>query len=147
MISAAAPRPFNQQDMDAVLRIWLDASLKAHDFIDAEFWRANLEPMRNLYIPASETYVIERESRVVAFCSLHDEQLAALFVAPDFQGMGLGKQLIAHAKTLRSQLTLGVYKANVASCAFYRSQGFAVSAEQIDEQTGQLEYLMTWART
>ncbi|AMS18276.1 MULTISPECIES: N-acetyltransferase [Pseudomonas] len=136
-------RRFEQQDMDAVLDIWLQASLKAHDFIDASFWQSQVDNMRNLYLPASETYVIERQSKVRGFYSLHDDQLAALFVAPAFQAKGIGKQLLAHARAQRPVLSLAVYKDNTASCGFYLAQGFVVTHEQTDEQTGQQEYLMS----
>ncbi len=135
-------RTFEQRDMEAVLDIWLRATLKAHDFIEASFWQSQVDNMRHLYLPASQSYVIEQDARVLGFYSLHEDRLAALFVAPECQGQGLGKRLLAHARTLRSVLNLGVYKNNTASCAFYRAQGFVVIREQTDEQTGQREYLM-----
>ncbi|MCF4980219.1 N-acetyltransferase [Pseudomonas gessardii] len=136
-------RPLDPTDLDCVLQIWLDASLIAHDFIDAAFWQSQVENMRNLYIPASQTFVIERQSRVVGFYSLLDQQMAALFVAPDCQGQGLGKQLVAHARRQRPVLTLAVYKNNSASYQFYLSQGFVVTHEEIDEHSGQAQYSMS----
>ncbi|WP_339532500.1 GNAT family N-acetyltransferase [Pseudomonas mucidolens] len=147
MTTPATPRPFTQQDMDRVLDIWLDASLQAHDFIEPAFWLHHVEDMRNLYIPASQTFVLERESRVVGFCSLHDDQLAALFIAPEYQRSGLGARLLEYAKSLRERLTLAVYTENAAGCGFYQAQGFTVIQQQTDEQTGHLEYLMAWSRT
>ncbi|RCU42881.1 N-acetyltransferase [Corallincola holothuriorum] len=135
-------RKYNEQDLEAVLDIWLKASVKAHDFVDAEFWQSQVENMRNIYIPASETYVFERDSEVVGFYALHENMLAAIFIEPELQGRGIGKMLIAHAKAQRSQLTLSVYKENVSSYQFYLSQGFAVLSEQTDEHTGHPEYIM-----
>lgn len=86
--------------------------------------------------------MLEDPSGVLGFCSLLGNQLAALFVDPAHQGKGLGKQLLEHAKNLRGELTLAVYKENAPSLAFYRSQGFAVLREQVDAQTGHAEYLM-----
>ena len=137
-------RTFEHRDMERILEIWLNASIKAHDFIDASYWQSNIETMRDVYIPASETYVIAEQTRVLGFCSLLGNQLAALFVDPDYQGKGLGKQLLEHAKKLRDELTLAVYKENGPSFAFYQSQGFGVVKEQIDEQTGRSEYLMAY---
>ncbi|MDC7232229.1 MAG: GNAT family N-acetyltransferase, partial [Spirochaetales bacterium] len=51
--------------------------------------------MRTLYIPASETFVFEQNSDVVGFYSLHEDRLAAIFVLPELQGQGIGKQLLA----------------------------------------------------
>lgn len=137
-------RTFEPRDMDRLLEIWLSASIKAHNFIDASFWQANIESMRDVYIPASETFVIEDSSGVLGFYSLLDNQLAALFVDPAHQGIGFGKQLLDHAKCLRNELSLAVYKENTPSVGFYTSQGFKRVKEQIDEKTGLAEYLMCY---
>lgn len=136
-------RKFNESDMDFVLDIWLAASIEAHDFVDASFWESQVESMRDIYIPASETYVFECKSKVVGFYSLNKDNLAAIFVSPEFQGKGIGKQMMSHAKKQRDRLTLSVYKENEASYHFYLSQGFTVISEQIDEHTGHREYRMS----
>ena len=101
--------------------------------------------MRDVYIPASETLVIEDSSGVLGFYSLLDSQLAALlFVDPTYQCKGFGKQLLDHAKCLRKELSLAAYKENTSSVGFYTSQGFKRVKEQIDEQTGHAEYLMCY---
>ncbi|WP_172562942.1 N-acetyltransferase [Vibrio furnissii] len=136
-------RKYNENEMDSVLEIWLSASVQAHDFISPEFWESQVENMRNIYIPASETYVYEVESKVVGFYALYENSLAAIFVSPELQGKGIGKQLLSHAKTQRAELSLAVYKENQASYQFYLSQGFKVLSEQLDEHTGHPEYTMS----
>ncbi|MEF2510091.1 GNAT family N-acetyltransferase, partial [Vibrio mimicus] len=84
-------RKYKESDLDSVLEIWLDASVKAHDFVDPEFWKSQVDNMRNLYIPASETYVYEIGSKIEVFYSLHENNLAAIFVQPELQGQGIGK--------------------------------------------------------
>ncbi|MDW6093296.1 N-acetyltransferase [Vibrio rhizosphaerae] len=135
-------RKYNEEDLDSVLDIWLKASVKAHDFVSAEFWESQVENMRHIYIPASEVCVFETESQVVGFYALYENTLAALFVVPELQGKGIGKQLLNHAKTQRARLSLSVYKENQASYQFYVSQGFHVVSEQRDEHTGHPEYTM-----
>lgn len=110
-------RAFSDRDMDSVLDVWLESSVKAHDFVGREFWKSKLGDMRDLYIPASETYVYETEGTIKGFFSLHEATLAAIFVAPGCQGEGIGKQMIEKAKTLRSRITLEVYKENQNSVA------------------------------
>ena len=136
-------REFSGVDIDPVLEIWLSASIKAHDFVEASFWESQLESMRNIYIPASETYVYVSGSRVVGFYSLRESTLEAMFVHPEYQGKGIGKQLMSHAKQRRDKLTLSVYKENEASYQFYLSQGFSVVSEQADEHTAHPEYTMS----
>ena len=135
-------RKSNVDDIEEILAIWLEASIKAHDFIDPEFWRTQVDNMRDIYVPASETYVYVNNAIIFGFYSLADEMLAAIFVSPAHQGQGIGKALLSHAKTQRRQLRLSVYKENVASYGFYLSQGFVLVSEQTDEHTGHLEYTM-----
>lgn len=139
-------RKCSKNDLGAVLDIWLTASVQAHSFISAEFWKSQVENMRNIYIPAAESYVFEKDSKVVGFSALHKNNLAAIFVEPDLQGKGIGKQLLNHAKSQRDVLTLSVYKENQASYQFYLSQGFEVISEQPDERTGHQEYTMSSVR-
>lgn len=135
-------RAFRPEDMEPVLAIWLAASIQAHDFVAPDFWRAQLDNMRNLYLPHAEVYVYGDDAGVLGFYALAEDRLAAIFVAPDAQGKGIGKALLQHARTRRATLTLTVYQANVASVDFYRSQGFAIVGESLDEATGHEEYIM-----
>ncbi|GGK51198.1 N-acetyltransferase [Aliivibrio fischeri] len=136
-------RQYTPQDINAVLDIWLNSSIKAHDFVSAEFWVSQVDNMRDIYIPASITYVAEVDSKVVGFYSLYENMLAAIFVSPEYQGKGIGKQLISHAKEQCPVLALNVYSENVASYQFYLSQGFTVISEQVCEHTGHMEYTMS----
>ena len=52
-------REYQEADLERVLEIWLSASIKAHSFIEAEFWESKVSDMREMYIPASETFVFE----------------------------------------------------------------------------------------
>lgn len=128
--------------MDAVLEIWLSASIKAHDFVSASFWQSQLEDMRNIYLPSSAVYVYTSDAEIAGFYALLDDHLAAIFVQPAQQGRGIGKALMVHAKSFSENLNLSVYKNNRASVNFYLSQGFAISNEQQCEHTGHVECTM-----
>lgn len=91
-------RQFTPTDTDTILDIWLTASIQAHDFVDAGFWISQTDNMRDIYLPMAETWVYEQYSDILGFCSLYEQTLAALFVAPAHQHSGIGTQLINHAK-------------------------------------------------
>lgn len=137
-------REFRTEDTDAVLAIWLDASLASHAFIDAAFWRGNVQAMRDVYLPLARTWVYEKEGEVVGFISMNGEYVAALFVAPKWQGRRVGTTLLNHAKTLSSVLRLAVYTENTAACRFYARHGFTLVQERLDETTGHREQVMRW---
>lgn len=68
MIRAAVPA-----DTDVILRIWLDGSIKAHDFVPAEFWESQTGDMREVYLPQSEVFVSERDGIVEGFMALRGD--------------------------------------------------------------------------
>jgi len=135
-------RKFQQSYIDQVISIWLEASIKAHDFVDNEFWKSKVKDMREIYIPSGETYVYEEGDIIKGFVSLYNDTLAALFVSPDSQGTGIGMQLMRKAKDVRNNLSLTVYKENIKSIEFYQKCGFKIEQEQIDKHTGHPELVM-----
>ena len=137
-------RKFTKEDMEQVLRIWVEASVKSHDFVNSDFWCSKIDDMRNIYIPSCETFVFEDEQMIIGFMSISENTLAALFVLPDMQGQGIGTQLLNFAKEMRSELKLSVYKVNILSVRFYEKNGFNIQKEQIDVHTGHPEFNMKW---
>lgn len=137
-------RTFAHDDMEAVLDIWLRASVRAHDFVPPDLWQDQLEAMRTQYLPAADVHVFEYAATVAGFCALVEDRLAALFVAPERQGQGIGTALLRHAQQRRSSLELSVYVSNALSIAFYRSHGFSIVGHTVDAATGQDEYTMRW---
>ena len=135
-------RAFEVSDMNDVLDIWLRASIETHNFVGREFWKSKIEDMQKTYIPASDTYVFIDSEVIKGLFSLHGDTLAAMFVSPDFQGNGIGQQLMNKAKSLRTKLNLTVYKENLRSVVFYRKCGFVIIKEKVDEHTGHVEILM-----
>lgn len=138
-------RKFELSDMDKVISIWLEASINAHNFVDNSFWESKVKDMREIYIPSAENYVYENEETIMGFISLYNDTLAAIFVSPDFQGKGIGQQLMGKAKNVRNHLNLTVYKENHRSIEFYKQCGFEIKQEQIDEHTGHPELMMTFS--
>ena len=139
-------RPFQQSDMEHVLKIWLDASIESHGFMQSEFWVSKVADMREVYLPSAETFVYDMEGVVFGFISLFESTIAALFVSPDRQGQGIGTQLLNFVKNIRSELTLSVYKENPGSISFYKDRKFHVTSEQLDENTGHAEFQMKWIK-
>ncbi len=137
-------RRMNFEDVDSIVDIWFEASVKAHRFMSREFWEEKRAAMHDIYIPNSETWVVEERGRVVGFYSFVDETLAAIFVQPECQGQGLGERLLKHAKSRRNRIELSVYVENEPSYRFYCKHGFVLVREQLDENTGHSEYLMEW---
>ncbi|WP_302554627.1 GNAT family N-acetyltransferase [uncultured Bilophila sp.] len=139
-------RAFKEEDTEAVIRIWLEASILSHSFIDKAYWEEKADAMRTLYLPLSEVVVDEDKDtgEVVAFIAFVEDYLAALFVAPAHQKKGVGSRLLALAKKMRDTLELSVYAENERAVAFYRKNGFRMTDKRIEEMTGHTELLMVF---
>ena len=136
-------RKLNEADIDKVMDIWMKSTIKAHDFISKEYWQNNYNTVKEVYIPMSETFVYKDVQGIKGFISvINNEFIGALFVYIDFQGNGIGKQLIDYAVSKYGKLQLAVYKENKKSVEFYINRGFKIIEEQINDDSKHVEYIM-----
>ena len=123
-------RKYRPEDEQAVLEIWYQASLIAHDFVPADFWEQERDVIRRECLPVSETWVCEKNQQVVGMLSLiNNHTVGGLFVDPAWQGREVGTQLMDQAKSLRSILFLDVFKQNERAFRFYKKCGFKIVDE------------------
>lgn len=137
-------RLYRTDDISQMLAIWLDASCRSHAFIPSSFWESKAGDMENIYLLAATNYVYvdELSDEVIAFLSLIDDYIAALFVKPSRQGHGIGHKLMDFVKQNHPQLSLQVYVENEKAVAFYKKQGFHIVEERKEDQTGHSEFVM-----
>ena len=68
--------------------------------------------------------VAEIDGQVIGFLARDDEEICALYLAPEATGQGAGKGLLDHAKTQRDRLFLATFEANTGARRFYEREGF-----------------------
>ena len=139
-------RKYEEKDIDELLDAWYSASKVAHPFLSEDFFDRERKNIRELYIPNVETWVYEKDSKVVGFISLMENEVGAIFLDPDLHGTGIGRALMEHAKSLRTFLELYVFKENKIGRNFYDKCGFIKMYEHPHEETGfmQLRLKLTW---
>lgn len=136
-------RELEANDINKVMEIWKYATIEAHNFIDEKYWLGKYNEVKDVYIPMSNTFVYEEDNDIKGFISiLNDDFIGALFVDISSQGKGIGSQLIDFAKRRYNKLSLAVYKNNKKAVEFYKSIGFALYEEKIDEDTNEKELIM-----
>lgn len=142
MIRKASP-----QDIEKIMQIWLTASIKAHHFISEDFWEKRFSEVRDVYLPQAETYVFEDKHQIKGFISiLLDNFIGALFVENRCQRRNIGSKLLEYVRQNRANLTLKVYAQNQSALRFYQKNDFKIITEKKDEQTGENELIMSWAK-
>ncbi|RCX19337.1 putative acetyltransferase [Anaerobacterium chartisolvens] len=136
-------RKFEDKDLEEIMKLWLTTNVQAHNFISKDYWEGNFDIVKGM-LPNAEIYVYELDNEIKAFVGTDNGYIAGIFVSNEMQSKGIGKQLLKKIKDLYSELSLTVYKKNVKAVNFYKRQQFVIKQEQIDENTGEAEYLMVW---
>lgn len=136
-------RDFITKDIDKIMQLWLETNILAHNFINSIYWRKNYEIVKKM-LPEATIYVYEQNGEIQAFIGLMEGFVAGIFVTSDFQSKGIGKLLLDYIKSKNSKLSLCVYKRNTRALNFYLREGFTVSTEKVDENTGEIELIMKW---
>lgn len=143
-------RQAHSTDIEQILHIWLEASIQAHHFIPIHFWQEQLDNMHDVYLPLAENYVIVSKCNILGFASLLKTDisteycLAALFIAPAFQGQGFGSKLLKFTQQQSTALDLQVYTENTTAVQFYHHHGFQIVKASVDEYTQHAQLDLRW---
>ena len=136
-------RKLEKTDIDQVAKIWLEANLKAHDFIPEKYWKEHFTLVKELLLQA-EVYVNEDCKTISGFIGINGEYVEGIFVSEKMQSQGIGKQLLDFVKNKKKKLYLNVYQKNIRAIHFYQREGFKIDCESIDEDTNEKDYEMIW---
>ncbi|MCC5895212.1 MAG: N-acetyltransferase [Alkalibacterium sp.] len=137
-------RAFKINDLNSVMKIWMDSNCTAHDFIDREYWEANYISVKQV-LPEAGLWVYEEMGTIKGFLGLDNHFVAGVFVKSGEQSKGIGKELIDKAKETHQSLSLKVFVKNTRAVQFYKREEFEISDELTDENTGEREYVMNWS--
>ncbi|MDZ5697000.1 GNAT family N-acetyltransferase [Chelativorans sp. M5D2P16] len=134
-------RRYRTGDEAQVSDLWSRASKAAHPFIPGEGEGERLRLLRDVYLVHAENWVAtDADGNVVGLLGLlsthEDAEVGGLFIAPEAQGKGIGRQLIAHAVALKGDLRLEVFARNEGARHFYRRTGFEEDGSRTDPDTG-----------
>ena len=139
-------RKSNQNDINRIAEIWLDTNIKVHNFIPKDYWKNYSEKIKEMFLNA-EIYVYQDEkNEIQGFIGMNHSYIEGIFVWKEERSKGIGKQLLDFVKSIKPELTLNVYQKNERAIKFYERENFRIEKEELDENTGEEEYLMIWER-
>lgn len=138
-------RDFKAEDIEKIMKLWLDTNVSAHSFIENAYWKDNYEAVKEM-LPQAKLFVVEQDGKLQGFIGLNQSYIAGIFVAEDSQSQGIGKQLLDYVKSKHKELSLQVYQKNERAVSFYLREGFTIILKQVDDNTGEAELVMKWIK-
>ena len=138
-------RKFEKNDINAVMEIWVNENIRTHNFIAKEYWKDNYEYVKDI-LPKADIYVYILDEQVVGFVGANNNYVEGIFVDINNQHSGIGTSLLDRIKENKDNLTLNVYKKNANAIKFYKKNNFIITSENIDKDTNEIEYTMTWSK-
>ena len=129
-------RKYENRDMNDVLSSWENASKLAHPFLTSEFLDLERHNIKNVFLPIADTWVAEYNGEVIGFIALIGNEVGAIFVQPEYHGMGSGRALMDKAQQLHGDLEVEVFEANSSGRRFYSKYGFNPLRKNVHEETG-----------
>lgn len=138
-------RLFNLDDLDDVMRIWLDCNLEVHNFIYKDYFISNYSYVKE-QMKQSNIFVYENNGKILGFIGIDNGFIQGIFVSKTSRSKGIGKKLIDYCKEKYSTLSLKVYEKNKRAINFYKKQEFRIHSKSVDIQTQQVEYDMVWEK-
>jgi len=131
-------RKYRNNDFSEILRIYSLTKLEELRF-EAEkfnFIPLNLDEKRFKAFKECEVFVYE-ESEISGYCAFFGSEIRALFVLPQFQGKGIGKNMFKFMlENIQGTPSLNLVASNLPAKKLYERFGFNTSSEFVAEYNG-----------
>ena len=91
---------------------------------------------------------LDAANRIVGFIAFGEGWVNHLYVLPDFQGLGIGGQLLQRAKEEVTCLKLWTFQRNQRALRFYESRGFLAvrQTDGAENEEREPDVLLQWER-
>ncbi len=118
----------NKRDYAELTRLW-EASVRAtHYFLPENYITLLRNLLQTQYLDAVNLFCTrDSQLHITGFGGTTPGKLEMLFIAPDYRGLGLGKQLLEYAIEHFQVTELDVNEQNPQALGFYEKQGFEIA--------------------
>jgi ribosomal protein S18 acetylase RimI-like enzyme len=122
-------RDYRPEDFDAVTILWRIArekSLPEFQRSKGHFFYEDQDYFRDHVLKENQVFVVESDRKPVAFMAMRADFIDHLYVHPEYQNHGIGKELLDFARRLSPEhIWLYTLQINENARAFYEKNGFA----------------------
>jgi GNAT superfamily N-acetyltransferase len=143
-------RTARADEVDEIGRVWMESWVSTGLDEASNFLLANLRArVRREIENGWSLYVADDAGRIAAMLALHLQRryLDQLFVAPDYQGNGLGRRLLGFTRDhLPDEILLRCVRENDKAWRWYEREGFVFEKEAVEPMNGLTMKYYRWKR-
>jgi GNAT superfamily N-acetyltransferase len=150
VVASPTIRPARADEYDDIARVWMNGWVSTGIMAASDLL---LESLRARVLHEIENgwslFVADDEGRLAAMLGLRraDNRLGQLFVAPEYQGQGLGKRLLAFTREqMPNEVWLRCVRENEKAWRWYEREGFVLEKEEINATTGFMIKSYRWKK-
>ena len=139
------------EEYDEVARIWMESWVSTGLEAASDFLLAKLRARVPMEVEKGwSLYVADDNGRLAAMVALHlpDRYLDQLFVAPEYQGYGVGRRLLGFTRQhLPDEIWLRCVRENEKAWRWYEREDFVFEKEQVEPMTGFTMKYYRWRKS
>jgi ribosomal protein S18 acetylase RimI-like enzyme len=143
-------RPARPEEYDEIARIWMNSFCSTGLEVPSNFLLAKLRARVPLEVEKGwSLFVADDEGRLAAMLALHLplRYLDQLFVAPEYQGRSLGRELLGFSRRhLPDEIELRCIRENEKAWRWYEREGFVFEGEKVEPMTGFVMKYYRWKK-
>jgi ribosomal protein S18 acetylase RimI-like enzyme len=143
-------RPARTEEYDEIARVWMNSWVSTGIEEASNFLLAKLRARVPLEVEKGwSLFVADDGGALAAMLALHlpKRYLDQLFVAPEYQGQSLGRELLSFTRQqLPQEIELRCVRENEKAWRWYEREGFVFEQEKVEPMTGFVMKYYRWKK-